>query len=226
MNKLSKYTCKKDNLTQILLVGDIQVKKDRDKLLNEANNLALPIVYTDPPWNPVIAKQFRKMAECKSLEVNFQELMNDFVKLLKSLKNLEFLIVEQSKKPSDQAFFFNAFDKFRPKGFANTWQSFDTFYQNKIPQAVHLFSTRYYKEDLKEIDGLKNLEVNKQLFTFLKTKYSSTNCWVLDCFMGQGITSRMCHNFGFNCLGFELGEKRLLKAITWLEKKGYTIEKN
>ncbi|HEX6940910.1 MAG TPA: hypothetical protein VF158_15945 [Longimicrobiales bacterium] len=49
---------------------------------------------------------------------------------------------------------------------------------------------------------------------------------LMDPCIGQGMTSRVAHYFGWNCVGTELNPARLQKTVEWLKRQGYRVERH
>lgn len=217
---MTVYTCTLGGLTQRLAVVDL----DSDEGVERAIAL-LPekvrVVYTDPVWDARIATAFRTGAGLHPC-LDFGALMERLASIYQACvdRGSADVFVEHSADPGKHGAFLSAA---RKCAFGRLpMRHIETAYGSpKRSAALFHFGMRPPSKTLAGLSGPRLVEAALQ--SIGSTRVGD---WVVDPCIGQGMTSRVAHKLGFNCLGTELDPKRLAKTVAWLEKKGYAIEES
>lgn len=213
------YYCNNHRQTQIFICGDIQ-QEGGVYFLSAIQDKKIPIVYSDPPWNPGNAKWWRRHAGLDTT-CDYQNFMVRWVDLVMACRGLKHIFCEQSYNEKHQQFLFNAISQYdQTFPLLEQWRVFYGSPGGKScvrPNTLLHFGQDRLKSNP---EGMRGEGMTRTVFDGLCIGASD---WIVDLCIGKGMTSRMAHYYGGNCIGVELNDKRINYAISWLRKQGYDI---
>jgi hypothetical protein len=216
---MTVYTCTLGDLTQRLAVLDLDGGGVgmAIRLMPES----VELVYSDPPWNPGNATYWRTHAKQSACE-SYARFLDRLVEIYVQCQNrgARNVLIEQSIRPEHHGMFLTAVD--RNPAWKLAYQGhYEVFYsRQRRPNALlHFGSTKLATDP----SGLSGEPMTLRAITGTRP---TAGAWIVDPCMGLGMTSRMAHGFGLNCLGTELNPLRLAKTVSWLTKQGYSVEES
>lgn len=171
------------------------------------------VVYSDPPWNPGNEKYWRRFAGENPPE-DYRKFLDAWCACA-SACDAEHVFCEQSIIRQHRKMFFDAVDRAPSWKLPAYWMWTVQYGSPKRPNVLIHFGHKKIDTDPSWLSGEK---MTRMVFMGLHLKDGDT---VADPCMGLGMTSRVAHKFGLNCIGTELNPKRLDRTIDWLLKHGY-----
>ena len=206
-------------LKQILAVGDLCGEGGVWLMEQLASLPRMRLVYSDPPWNPGNAKYWRTHAG-DTTRVAYSELLLAWCKVVVASGATD-VFCEQSHIDKHRQMLFDAVAE-TPE-FPPLLEQWIVYYGSlgciRPNSLLHFGEWPISSNPANRCNAAMTREV------FLGFPNLAQG-WVLDPCIGKGMTSRMAHQFGMNCLGLELNPKRLAHTLQWLERKGYTIHEH
>lgn len=204
----------KNDLWQHLVVSDIKYKDHFLKMTR--HNICA--VYSDPPWNPGNEKYWRTHAG-KSKEKNYDYFLDRWCEFVVAC-NPKDIFIEQSVIKKHREIFDAAVARCA-KWELPLLEEWIVYYGSpggrncSHPNKLLHFGV---KKITTNPSNLKGIEMTRTVFNGLDYPYGSV---IADPCIGKGMTSRLCDEMGWNCVGTEINPKRLQYAINWLIKNGY-----
>lgn len=171
------------------------------------------IVYVDPPWNPATGRYFSQDSGPYQFEA-FLDSLCEHVSLVSGTKHI---LCEQSAIALHRDLFESAVAR------CGSWRmpminEYSVRYGRLAAPGLNVL-LHYGVEPLTtDPSGLHGADMTREVFRGLGPLSGKT---VFDPCVGLGMTSRMAHEFGMNCVGIELRHDRAQRTIQWLERRGY-----
>lgn len=211
------------NRRQTLMQGDLQTDGTVDRFIDALPD-EVPLVYSDPPWNPGNASYWRTHAglgACKS----YDDLMDKWCSIVCECqrRGTKDVFIEQSKIDKHKNMFLEAVERCGDKWKLPLIEEWKVFYGSPGSASVRNlnvllhFGTDYLKTDPTGMDG------EPMTIRVCSGLHLSSGATVVDPCIGKGMTSRMAHYFEWDCVGNELNPKRLEKTVQWITKRGYEL---
>lgn len=174
----------------------------------------VPLVYSDPPWSPGNEKWWRRYAG-ESPPESYSKFLGGWVAAAASC-NPEHVFVEQSIRAEHRDYLTQAINRC-PSWNIPYQEAWRTYYGSPArPNMLLHYGCAPLATNPADLKGVK---MTREVFKGLSTYPQGTV--VADPCMGLGMTSRLAHERGWNCIGTELNPARLQKTIDWLLRKGY-----
>lgn len=189
-----------------------------DRVFLSMTPSGIPVIYSDPPWNPGNEKWWRRHAGFDP--PNGYDVLLDTWCATVAACHPEHVFCEQSFNDRHRAMFVDAVDRC-PGWDLPLLEEWTVYYGSpgshgcSRPNALLHFGRVPLATDPSDLRGI---HMTRCVFEGLSYPPGST---VGDPCIGKGMTSRLAHEQGWNCVGIELNGKRLDFAIRWLLKKGY-----
>jgi len=188
------------------------------RLLDEAGGCDL--VYSDPPWNPGNEKYWRNHAGAAE-GAGYVAFLEAWCRLVGICigRGARHVFCEQSENDSHRGMLLAVAE-------GSGWglpllEQWTVYYGSpgsasvRRPNRLLHFGRERIATDP---SGMAGEPMTIRACAGLSLPPGST---VVDVCMGKGMTSRMAHYFGWNCVGTELNPKRLAVTVAWLERQGY-----
>lgn len=177
------------------------------------------VVYSDPPWNPGNEKYWRRHAGAAP-PVAYAALLDAWCATATAWPTVEHILCEQSASATHRQLFHDAVAR------CAAWslplrEEWVVYYGSPgsrscvRPNVLLHFGHQALRTDP---TGLRGEPMTYRVFEGLALARRAV---VADPCLGKGMTSRMAHQFGLNCLGIELNSARLAYAERWLARQGY-----
>jgi len=179
------------------------------------------LVYSDPPWNPGNATYWRTHAG-KAPCYSYARFLDSWVAIGAEcqMRGTLGIFTEQSANPLHKQLLLDAVA--RHSGWTMPLiEEWTVYYGSPGSQSVRRPNTllHFGREKLRtDPSGMAGESMTIRACAGLA---QPIRC-VIDPCMGKGMTSRMAHYFGWNCIGSEINPKRLEVARRWLRTQGYT----
>lgn len=214
--------CRRGDLTQTFMKADIT-----DRLTYQFYDGLVPegphFVYSDPPWNPGNEKYWRRHASASGTSGydNFLDSWFEIVSLFVDCGGRH-IFAEQSVIPKHRKMFIDAMDR---SGLAvPLLNEYTVHYGSPGSASCRRPNTLFHFGDVPittDPSGMHGEPMTIRVCAGIEDKPPGST--VIDPCIGKGMTSRMAHYFGWNCIGTELNPKRLSKTVGWLERQGYEV---
>jgi len=216
---IRKFINPNTNQTQLLAVEDI--RNQEGLAMNMIKNKTVRIVYSDPPWGPITEKNWRKDAGVAVYNNNvYYQLIEQWAELISHAQGVQHVFCQQSSNQKYRDIFDGVMAR------SKRWrlplvQEWQVFYgtPGRMPCTKPNFLLHFGTGKI-DVDPTGLTGINMAATVFKGLEITSED-WIFDPCMGIGLTSRLAHLFGANCIGSELSEKRLSDCVKWLLKQGY-----
>lgn len=212
------FRCTRNALTQILLCRDLEDPTTLDIVRAQLPE-RVRAVYTDPPWNIGISSMFRTRVGLEPC-TSYPRLMDAWAAVVGECQSrgATDVIVDHSMDDTQRRTCIDAINRC-PRWTLPHVEQWVVQYGSPPRKNMLL---HYGKSRLGvDLTGMSSESLLKKAFAGLNL---SPGDWIVDPCMGKGMTSRISHGFNCNVLGTELSLDRLKLAVSWLQKKGYTVE--
>jgi len=218
------YRCEGNNTVQLMACADLERPGHVDKIRTLLPD-AVPLVYSDPPWNPGNRKYWRTKAD-EDHEGDYDSFLDVWCGLVGECidqRGTKHIFTEQSFGDEYRQLFLDAVER------CESWtlplsDQFKVFYgspgsrSRQRPNMLLHFAETPLTTDPSGLDG------EPMTIRACAGVDVSEGSYVFDPCIGKGMTSRMALYNQWNCVGTEINAKRLGKAITWLERHDFDIE--
>ena len=216
-----RLTCR--GLTQILLNADLE-----DPVTLSAVRSALPgavsLVYSDPPWNPGNATYWRTHAGAMPC-ASYDRFLDAWVSVVAEC---------QARGTTDVLSEWSANDRHRQMALDAVarnlaWrlpllEQWTVYYGSPGSASVRRPNVLLHFGRMPLTTAPTGMAGEPMTIRACAGLRLAPGSWVVDPCMGKGMTSRMAHYFGWNCVGVEINAKRLAAARAWLRRQGYQEE--
>ena len=203
-----------NGLVQRLAVADL-TKGGAEKLVSMVPDGRHVVVYGDPPWSAGNEKYWRRYAK-EEPPANYSELLDGWCRAAAALATRH-IFCEQSVNGAHNRLFIDV--ALGTEGWhfplLERWTVAYGSGKAKRPNLLLHFGHDPLTTDPTGMNGPK---MTRRVFDGIDWSDSPV---VVDPCMGLGMTSRLSHERGVDCVGTELNAKRLDRTIAWLLKKGY-----
>lgn len=189
------------------------------RLIEEHRGRSVVLVYSDPPWNPGNEKWWRRHAGAEP-PVDYRHLLDAWCAVVAAVQPRH-VFCEQSVNPGHRKMFTDAVARCG-EWFLPLIEEWTVYYGSPgsrscvRPNVLLHFGHERLTTDP---SGMRGEAMTRRVFEGLD--HTCVRYLVVDPCMGKGMTSRMAHEFGLDCLGTEINARRLDYAIRWLLKRGY-----
>ncbi len=217
------YRATRGSLTQNLLRTDLQDPKTLD-LYRRILPDAVQTVYSDPPWNPGNASYWRTHAGLEAC-ASYNAFLDAWIAVVVEAisRGAQDVCTEQSIKKEHCDMLLKRIEA-NPGWTLPLLERWKVYYGSpnsagcRLPnELLHFGKTPL----LTDPEGMRAEPMTIRVCAGLKLQPGAT---LVDPCMGKGMSSRMAHYFGMNCVGSELNPKRLAVTLEWLRGQGYTVE--
>ena len=216
--------CHPSGQEQKLVVADLT--KDGAGLFTKAIGTGRStVVYSDPPWNPGNEKYWRRFAKLEP-PTAYDELLRGWCACVVAAAP-QHIFVEQSVIPKHKQMLLDAI-AIAPGWKLPLLEEWVCIYGSpKRPNALLHFGLERLTTDPTGMSGLEMVRTVIRGLPILsgdlrrQPGVKSPRPVLSDPCMGLGTTSRIAHEFGFDCVGTELNTARLDRTIGNLLKLGY-----
>lgn len=204
--------------TQRLAVGDLLGDGLSVFAMLVAAAGAVPIVYSDPPWNPGNEKWWRRHAGASEPR-SYDDFLDAWCAAVAGC-GAAHVFTEQSVNTKHHGMLLAAVER------CAAWrlpllEEWTVYYGTPGSRGCMRPNTLLHFGEqplLTDPSGLRGVEMTRVVFAGLDLPPGTT---VADPCMGKGMTSRLAHERGWHCIGTELNHRRLDFTIRWLQRQGY-----
>lgn len=205
-----------DGMVQRLAVADLL--NGGGGLLRSMAADPVPLVYSDPPWNPGNEKWWRRHAGAEP-PADYNHFLDAWCRTVAAFAPLH-VFSEQSANDRHRGMFLDAVGRC-PGWTLPLLEQWTVYYGSpgsascRRPNVLLHFGTDPLRTDP---SGMAGVPMTRRVFEGISLDAPVT---VADPCMGKGMTSRLAHDRVWNVVGTELNARRLDYTIRWLLKAGY-----
>lgn len=207
-----KWNLRLGDVSQRLAVADLTKGGDAvlAEMVPESGDV---VVYSDPPWNPGNEKYWRRHAGLEPPRA-YQGLLTGWCRAVVACRPRH-VFVEQSINKAHQRLLLDVVAETERWELPLLEQWVVQYGSPKRPNALLHFGSEKLQNDPSGLSGEKMTRV-------VFKGFAEPGVTVCDPCMGLGMTSRVAHRFGINCIGTELNEARLRRTVDRLRARGYS----